>query len=131
MKMTDSTSNAFTRRGGQRSTPKGFASRLLNAQPSIELHIDELVLHGFASGDRYAIGDAVEHELARLLGQQGIPSSLQSESAIDEIKGAIFNVPHNVKPPAIGSQIAHAIYGSLTLATASRRETRFSRGESG
>ena len=82
----------------------------LRPQPSVELHIEELVLHGFAPGDRYAIGDAVERELARLLGEQGVPISLRSENATDEIRGATFNAAHNAKPPAIGRQIAQAVY---------------------
>jgi hypothetical protein len=84
--------------------------RTLNSQPSVELRIEELVLHGFASGDRYAIGEAVERELARLLGEQGVPVSLRSENATDEIKGATFNATANAKPPAISRQIAQAVY---------------------
>jgi hypothetical protein len=102
----------------------------LNAQPSLELHIEELVLHGYAPSHRYAIGDAVERELERLLAGQGIPISFRSESATDEIRGALFNAAQDAKPPAIGREVAHAIYGSLTPATASRRETRFSEGGS-
>ena len=45
----------------------------------IELHIEELVLHGFAPGDRHPIGDAVEHELIRLFAEQGLPSLLNGE----------------------------------------------------
>jgi hypothetical protein len=43
---------------------------------AIELTVEELVLHGFAAGDRYAIAEAVERELTRLLGGQGVPLSL-------------------------------------------------------
>jgi hypothetical protein len=81
-----------------------------NAQPLVELHIEELVLDGFAPSERYGISDALERELAWLLGQQGIPNSLRSESAIDGIKGGAFNGAHNTKPPAIGRQIAQAVY---------------------
>ena len=81
-----------------------------NSQASIELHIEELVLHGFAPVDRYVIGDVVGRELARLLGQQAVPILLRSESATDEIKGARFNMLPNVKPPTIGRQIAQAVY---------------------
>jgi hypothetical protein len=92
MKLTDSTSNA---------------------RPSVEVHIDELVLHGFAPGDHYTIGDAVERELARLLGEQSVPSSLRVDSATDEIKGATFNIQQKTKPPAIGREIAQAVYGGF------------------
>ena len=37
------------------------------------------MLHGFAPGDRYRIGDAVERELARLFAEQGVPPSLAQE----------------------------------------------------
>jgi hypothetical protein len=94
----------------QRTTPKAFASRQLSSQASVDLHIDELVLDGFASGDRYTIGDAVERELARLLGEEGIPISLRSESQADELRGEAFNAAHDMKPPMIGRQIATAVY---------------------
>ena len=96
MKLTDSTSNA------QRPT--------LNAQPTVELHIEELMLHGFAAGDRYVIGDAVEQELRHLLSEQAVPISLRSESATDEISGATFNAAQNPMPRATGRQIAQAVY---------------------
>lgn len=82
----------------------------LNTQASMQLRIEELVLHGFAPSDRYAIGNAVERELARLLGEQGAPISLRSETAADEIRGATFNAAHNAKAPVIGQQIAQAVY---------------------
>jgi hypothetical protein len=92
----NSTSNA------QRSTP--------NAQPSVELNIEEMVLDGFPPGDRYVIGEAVERELALLLGEQGIPNSLHFDNTTDEIRGASFNTLPTAKPPAIGRQIAQAVY---------------------
>ena len=86
----------------------------LNPQPSLELRIEELVLHGFAPGDRYTIRDTVEQELARLLGEQGVPNSLRVQRATDEIKGATFNAPHNAKPLAISQQIAQALYQAFS-----------------
>jgi hypothetical protein len=75
----------------------------------MELHIEELVLHGFAAGDRYVIGDAVEHELTHLLSEQGVPISLRSESATDEISGATFNAAYK-RPHVMGRRIAQAVY---------------------
>jgi hypothetical protein len=82
----------------------------LHPQLSIELHIEELVLNGFAPGERYVIGDAVEHELTQLLSEQGVPISLRSESATDEISGATFNAAHNARPHVMGRRIAQAVY---------------------
>ena len=77
---------------------------------SVELHIEELVLDGFAPGERYAIGDAVEREVARLLREQGIPISLRSENATDKIIGPSFNAPRNASALTTGRQIAQAVY---------------------
>jgi hypothetical protein len=82
----------------------------LNSQPSVELQIEELVLHGFPPSDRYLIGEAVEQELTQLIGEQGIPGSLRVEKALHEIRGAIFSSMPNEKPHAIGRQIAQAVY---------------------
>ena len=104
VRTTDSTSNSesLCERAVQRPT--------LNAQHSIELHIEELVLDGFAPGDRHTIGDALERDLARLMGEEGIPHSLRSQNTIDEIQGATFKATQNARPTAIGRQIAQAVY---------------------
>src|SRR3954464_11756015 len=81
------------RRSDVRNQRSDFSYQVsaIDSKPSVELHIDELMLHGFASSERYAIGDAVERELARLFEKQGVPNSLRSEKTTDEIKGATFN----------------------------------------
>ena len=49
----------------------------MGAPMNIELEIDELVLHGVAPTDRVAVGEAVQHELTRLLTERGVPPSLE------------------------------------------------------
>ena len=81
---------------------------------NVELHIEELVLHGFAPGDRYNIGDAVERELGRLFSEQGTPSQLSLNAETAQLDAGGFDVAHGSKPEAIGSQVAHALYGRLS-----------------
>ena len=80
----------------------------------IELHIEELVLHGFAPGDRYRIADAVERELVRLFAEQGVPPSLAQNIESARMDGGAFNVAPGSKAGAIGTQIAQMVYGGLT-----------------
>jgi hypothetical protein len=82
----------------------------LRPQPSIELHIEELVLHGFASRDRNIIAHAVERELAWLFGEQGVPVALRSQNETDETIGATFKAARNTNPSVVGLQIAQAVY---------------------
>ncbi len=81
---------------------------------NVELHIEELVLRGFAPGDRYRIGDAMERELARLFDERGVPPSLARWSGIERLDGGAFEVAHGSKAEAVGVQVAQAIYGGLS-----------------
>lgn len=80
---------------------------------NIELHIEELVLHGFAPGDRATIGAAVQHELARLFAEQGIHPSLSNGYEAERVDGGAFHMQPGAKAGTIGTQVAHAIYGGL------------------
>ncbi len=80
---------------------------------NLELNIDDLVLHGFAYGDRYLIGAAIERELARLFAERGTPSSLAESGDLPRLDGGAFEVTPGAKPAAIGAQVAQAVYGGL------------------
>ena len=86
--------------------------------PNIKLHIEELVLHGFAPGDRHAIADAVERELSQLLTsqfeEQHAQSSLAHNAEHARLDAGSFRVTPNAKPNVIGARVAHAVHGGLT-----------------
>jgi hypothetical protein len=87
-------------------------------QPNIHLHIEELVLHSFAPGDRYAITDAVQQELSRLFAGQSVhanfTSALIQHANNASLDAGDFHVEQNSKPNTIGNQIAQAVHGGLT-----------------
>ena len=80
---------------------------------SIELHIEELVLHGFSPGDRYRIAEGVEQELSRLFADRGVPESLAEGGEIVSVDGAAFEVAPRSRAEAVGAQVAQAVYGRL------------------
>jgi len=80
---------------------------------NIELRIEELILHGFDSGDRHRIGAAVEAELARLFAEQGVPPSLARGGEMAHLDGGSFEVAPSSRAEVIGSQVAQALYGEL------------------
>jgi len=86
-------------------------------QPNIRLHIEELVLHSFAPNDRYAIADAVERELSRLLAADfasaEIPPSLADSSGRLRVDAGNFHVAPDAKANSIGAQIAQAVHGGI------------------
>jgi hypothetical protein len=80
---------------------------------NLELHIEELVLHGFARKDRGRIQRAIEQELTRLFAEQGIPNSLSHHQEIQQLQGGSFDVRAGMGVEAIASQVAQAIYGGI------------------
>jgi hypothetical protein len=77
---------------------------------NIELHIEELALHGFAPGDRHRIAEAVGRELQRLLAEQGAPAMFSAAVDTARIDAGTFNLKPNANSEMIGAQIAQAVY---------------------
>ena len=71
------------------------------------------MLHGFAPGDRYRIGDAVERELERLFAEQGVPPSLAQGGDRDYVDGGGFESPRAIRAGEVGARIAQNLYGGL------------------
>jgi hypothetical protein len=80
---------------------------------NIELHIEELVLHGFARKDQARIQQAVEQELTRLLTEQGVPAVLSQGGELQQLNGGSFNVRSGMVAEAVGAQVAQSIYGGM------------------
>lgn len=84
-----------------------------NTQPSVHLHIDELVLHGFAPADRYRIADAVQVELTRLFSEQGVSATLRQGGEASRLKADAVRVTPAMPAAAVGAQVARSVYDSL------------------
>jgi hypothetical protein len=80
---------------------------------SLELHIEELILHDFPPDKRWVIAAAIEQELTRLFTEQGVPAMLAQGGAIPRLDGVSFEVGTGEMPAAIGRQVAQAIYRGL------------------
>jgi len=94
-----------------KTRPQSWDGR--QARGPVRVHIEELVLHGFASGDRRRIAAAVELELARLMGEGGRPGWRENPPALDRMAGGTIRVKAGAKPEAAGTDIARAVVRSL------------------
>jgi hypothetical protein len=81
---------------------------------NIALHIEELVLHGFAPGDRYRIAAAVERELQRLFAEQGVPPFCTGDIDSARMDAGAFNIASGSTAEACGAQVAQALYRGLS-----------------
>jgi hypothetical protein len=78
----------------------------------IRLHIQQLVLHDIAPGDRGRIADAFQTELHRLLTEQGLPASVMNGANLDVINAGEYRTP-TPSAHGVGTSIARALYGGL------------------
>jgi hypothetical protein len=82
--------------------------------PNIELHIEELVLHGVPQADRYRVAAALQSELTRLLWEQGIPGSFGRDMAIERVDGGRLDYRAGATPETLGQLAARAVYGGMS-----------------
>ena len=85
----------------------------MTAQPNVEVHIEELVLHGFEGRDQHYIAAAVQQELTRLFVAQRVPASLRQSSEVTRVNAGAVHLTHAARPENTGAQVARAIYGGL------------------
>ena len=78
----------------------------------VEFVIDELVLHGFAPGDRHAIGEALTIELQRLAAA-GDSQALAHLGNLPVLRSANVTLQAGAGPRTVGAQVAQAVHGSL------------------
>jgi hypothetical protein len=88
--------------------------------PLYELRINELVLEGFAPGERHAIAAAMERELTRLLSAADAPFATAGARglSVDSLDAGVFSVADGASPATVGVAAARAVNGSLGTLTA-------------
>jgi hypothetical protein len=79
----------------------------------VELHIDELVLHGFAARDRHRIAEAVKRELGQLIAQ-GDLAHRASPIQLDRVDAGSFRLDPAARPSHIGHSVAQSVYRQLS-----------------
>jgi len=79
----------------------------------VELHIEELVLHGFEHHQREDVAAAVEARLAELLAERGVPDALLEDADVDRIDAGTVDARRNSSPAAFGTALARTLDGAF------------------
>lgn len=87
--------------------------KMKRSNPNIEVHVDELILCGFPTANRYVIGDALVHELGRWFEYGESSMSLSKDAHIPVLNAGEIILPPNVKPAAVGERVAQVVYAGL------------------
>lgn len=93
----------------------------INRSSSVELHIEELRLAGFSASQGRQIGDAVEAELTRLLGEAGGDAFPARALALDRLDAGKIRITPGSPARHTGSQIAQALMRGLAPVNKGRR----------
>lgn len=110
-------------RSGVQETARGWgqSSRVLRAgdanyrsTPSVELHIDQVVLEGLQGINRAEFGLVLESELARLLAQGGL-AELSTGPDADRVDGGVIPLGGSIETRTLARRLARAVYSGLTL----------------
>ncbi|MEL6353627.1 MAG: hypothetical protein AAFR58_18025 [Cyanobacteria bacterium J06627_28] len=95
------------------SSPAPTLSPAPRTTPTVNFHVDRLVLHGFSTVARHQISAAMQAELSRLFQVQGIPRSLQKDAVINQFNGGDVEISQGLSPHIIGTRIARSLYREL------------------
>ena len=91
----------------------------MKARP-VEIEIEELVLCGFPTAQRYAIADALEQELTRLVRDGNRASRFEYRGAWVEMDGGTIRLGPRWRGEHTGQQVARAIYATWSDKTRER-----------
>lgn len=77
----------------------------------MHIHIEELVLHGFAPGDRARIADGVGRELERLFAER-VPRQWERSQSIERVRASSIQLAVAEPAERIGEKIARSIHSA-------------------
>jgi len=80
---------------------------------AVEVHVEDLVLYGFAAGERHRIAAAFQQELTRLIREQGFPKALGAAATAGRLGGRPAQVRAGGSARETGARVAAAVYRSL------------------
>ncbi|MGA2288457.1 hypothetical protein [Bradyrhizobium sp.] len=84
----------------------------------LELHIEELALHGFASRDRHRVGDALQAELERQFAAQDLSWLGDKSIAVARLSCAAIKSAPGAPPNTIGAALARGLHRGLSRSAA-------------
>jgi hypothetical protein len=81
--------------------------------PSVNLHIDRIVLNGFGPMNKQHIHDVIATRLSELFTRDRVPMSFQKHEFLSKIDAGSFQLNAQANDKAIGIEVANAVYKGL------------------
>lgn len=87
--------------------------------PTLEVHIEQVVLHGYSPADTHRLGETVQAELSRLVQKLGIDHSAVNNLSIERLDGGSLKSTSQPKIEALGAKLAGSVHQLLAPSAAS------------
>jgi len=87
----------------------------------IEVEIDELILHGFHFGEKYAIGESIRAELGRLFSNGEMQGIFKNSISIYNINAGSIKLLPGSDEVLTGKRTAGAVYSGLLNSVSANR----------
>ena len=81
--------------------------------PTVHIHLEEVILHGLGRAERLRAATALQAELVRLLTEGGVPATLRQTAELPRLAGGSFDLTPSLSPERYGVQAARALYRGL------------------
>ena len=85
----------------------------MGMKQTVNVHIGELVLHGFPPSECRRIAPFIEQELARLILKQGLPQRFRNPVSLERVNGGVIHLRSKRDAASTGVGISRAIYRSF------------------
>ena len=82
------------------------------------MHIEQIVLHGYAPGDTRRLGEALQAELTRLVQKHGVNSSGMENLSLQTLDGGRLKAAERPSTEALGARLAQRIHQVIAPAAA-------------
>ena len=91
--------------------------------PTLEVHIEQIVFHGYSPADTHRLGETVQAELSRLVQRLGIDHSAVNNLSIERLDGGSLKKTSQPQIEALGVKLAGSVHQLLapSVANASPR----------
>ena len=91
---------------------------------AIEVHIEQIVLHGYAPGDTRRLGEALQAELTRLVQKHGVNGSGMENLSLQTLDGGRLKAAEKPSTEALGARLAHSIHQVIAPGAATPAQGR-------
>ena len=85
--------------------------------PMFEVHIEQVVLHGYSFADAHRLGETIQAKLSKLLQTSSFDHSTINDLSIERLDGGLIRNTAQPKIEVLGARLAGSVHQLLAPST--------------